>query len=205
MKLSKTNNTIMLCFISFLLVVSFVLASTGISFTKSVRLADSFTAYLEYNPISRMYSDKRHTAEVTFTLEGYNSINLTITISGVSIVDYSSIIVKDKSNNTEIEYPITTSTPIIIENYENYLITLYMKWSYTYLRCTNHDSFYCYESEWTTKSGTETSKNYDFDYTADTILPREILYITSFGIIILIGVTSAIFLLKKKYNRDKLL
>jgi len=205
MKLSKTNNTIILCFISFLLVVSFALALNGISFTKTVRLADSFTAYLEYNPISKTYSDNRHTAEVTFILEGYNSINLTITISGVSIVDYSGIIVKDKSNNTETEYPITTSTPIIIENYENYLITLYMEWSYKYLMCTNHDGFYCYEDEWTTKSGTETSETYDFDYTADTILPREILYIISIGIIIPIGVTSAIFLLKKKYNQDNLL
>jgi len=203
MKLSKTKNMIILCFISFFLVVSFVSASNGISFTKTVRLADSFTAYLEYNGIS--YSDRHHTAEVTFTLEGINSKNLTITISGVSIVDSSSIFVKDKLNNIETEYPITTSTPIIIENYENYLITLYMEWSYTYLMCTNHDNFYCYESEWTTRSGTETSETYDFDYTPDTILPREILYIISFGIIIPIGVTSALFLWKKKYNQDNLL
>jgi len=205
MKLSKTKNMILLCFISFFIVVSIASASEGISFTKTVRLADSFTAYLEYNPFSKIYSDRRHTAEVTFTLEGVNSNNLTITISGVSIVDSSSIFVKNKSNNIETEYPITTSTPIIIENYENYLITLNMEWSYTYLRCTNYDSIYCYADEWTTRSGTETSETYDFDYTPDTALPREILYILSFGIIIPIGVASVIFLLKKKYNQDNLL
>ncbi|MHA1241382.1 MAG: hypothetical protein ACTSQU_11410 [Promethearchaeota archaeon] len=202
MKSSKTYKMILLCFISFLLVVPFVSALNSISFTKTVRLADNFRTYLEYNPIFQTYSDKSHTAKVTFNLDGVNSENLTITISDVSIVDSSSIFVKDKSNNIETEYPITTSTPVIIENYENYLIRLYMEWSYSYRRCTDYDNFYCYDDEWTTRSGSETSETYDFDYTPNTILPREILYIISFGIVISIGVASIIFLMKRKIKLD---
>jgi len=178
-----------------------IIPSYEIDFRETITLKIRFTASLQYNPMSKTYSDTDHEATAVFELEGSgNTLTIQVTHQA-SYIDQTKVITTNKKNQTTKEYIMGNSDIREISNYKQEYFDFYMHIRYTYKACVAWSGIFCDEDEQRTIERQETSETYDFD-------PVENNIITSYNLAILIAVFGfgsiySIYSLRKKHIQRK--
>ncbi len=168
-----------------------------ITFTRTIEISKSFKAYMQLDPISRIYRDRTHTVEVAFLIIGFNDsikVDVSPTSSAIKTIK---IILKNKGNNSIVEFTVVSGDTKIFNSYEDYLFQFYFYYSYSYISCVRADGIYCDEEETKTAIGEKYSEFFDFK--AANQSPAIPGYDFSIVLTIILGFSLS-FIYKKKWN-----
>lgn len=133
-----------------------------IVFSENIILEKEFYTDLEKNHATGYYYDMHHVAKAIFNVKGYNDTSIHIQVLDEDFIDYTKVILRNRKNDSEVEFIIDPEEGITIHNYNEWLFKFYLKYKYTYLSCIVHSQTYCLDDEWITKTGITISREYDF-------------------------------------------
>lgn len=128
-------------------------------FTDDIEFSKWFNTYLEKDPIQDFYSDKSHKVFTSFRITGYQNYFI-IALYDKSITNNIKIITENTDNQNETIFAIQLYEEMNFSYDYSLLYSFYFNYTYTYEYCTNWDEIFCYESDYTSKSGEYLSDDY---------------------------------------------
>jgi len=128
-------------------------------FTEDIEFSRRFNTFLEKDPFQNFYSDETHTASISFGVIGYLNYFIII-LFDKNIVNNIDIITVNKEHQNETIHTIQLYEEMNFSYDSNILFSFYFNYTYTYEYCIDWDDIFCYESDYTSKSGDYLSDEY---------------------------------------------